>query len=105
MTWLSVTISGLITYFTRMAMVTLVDREMLGEKTKKVLTYVPSAVFPAIIFPGVFLNDLGYFVELNDPKIFGAFIALIVGYFSKNVIATIVSGLLSYWFIIFFLLK
>ena len=101
MTWLSVTISGLITYFTRMAMVTLVDREMLGEKTKKVLTYVPSAVFPAIIFPGVFLNDFRYFVELNDPKIFGAFIALIVGYFSKNVIATIVSGLLSYWFIIF----
>ena len=86
-------------------MVTLVDREMLGEKMKKVLTYVPSAVFPAIIFPGVFLNDFGYFVELNDPKIFGAFIALIVGYFSKNVIATIVSGLLSYWFIIFFLLK
>ena len=83
MTWLSVTISGLITYFTRMAMVTLVDREMLGEKMKKVLTYVPSAVFPAIIFPGVFLNDFGYFVELNDPKIFGAFIALIVGYFSK----------------------
>ena len=86
-------------------MVTLVDREMLGEKMKKVLTDVPSAVFPAIIFPGVFLNDFGYFVELNDPKIFGAFIALIVGYFSKNVIATIVSGLLSYWFIIFFLLK
>ena len=105
MTWLSVIISGLITYFTRMAMVTLVDREMLGKKTKQVLTYVPSAVFPAIIFPGVFLNDFGYFVEFNDPKIFGALVALIVGYFSKNVIATIVSGLLSYWFIIFLVLK
>ena len=29
----------------------------------------------------------------------------VVGLYSRNVIATIVSGLLSYWFIIFILLK
>ena len=46
-------------------------------------------------------NDLGLMVEITDPKIYGALIALIVGFFSKNVIATILSGLLSYWFIIF----
>ena len=44
-------------------------------------------------------------VEISDPKIYGAFIALVVGFYSRNVIATIVSGLLSYWFIIFFLLR
>jgi branched-subunit amino acid transport protein len=38
---------------------------------------------------------------MNDPKIFGAIVAVLVGYFSKNVIATIFSGLLSYWFVIF----
>ena len=65
------------------------------------LEYVPSAVFPAIIFPGIFINDFGTFIEINDPKIFGALVAVIVGYFSKNVIATIFSGLLSYWLIIF----
>ena len=105
MTITSIIFAGILTYLTRMTMIALISRDMLGDKIKAVLEYVPSAVFPAIIFPGVFLNDSGYFVELNDPKIFGAFIALIVGYFSKNVIATIVSGLLSYWFIIFFLLK
>jgi len=68
------------------------------------LEYVPSAVFPAIIFPGIFINDFGTFIEINDPKIFGALIAVIVGYFSKNVIATIFSGLLSYWLIIFIFL-
>ena len=74
---------------------------MLGDKIKAVLEYVPSAVFPAIIFPGIFINDFGTFIEMNDPKIFGALVAVIVGYFSKNVIATIFSGLLSYWLIIF----
>ena len=77
------------------------NREMLGDKIKAVLEYVPSAVFPAIIFPAIFINDFGSFVEINDPKIFGAIVAVIVGYFSKNIIATILAGLLSYWFLIF----
>ena len=101
MTWFSIIVSGIVTYFSRMAMVALIDREMLGTKVKEVLNYVPAAVFPAIIFPGVFFNDVGHFVELNDPKIYGAIVALIVGFFSRNVIATIIAGLLSYWFVIF----
>ena len=103
MTWLSIIIAGILTYFTRMTMIVLVDRNMLGEKIKAVLAYVPSAVFPAIIFPAIFINDYGSYIEMNDPKIFGAIVAIIVGYFSKNVIATIFSGLISYWLIIFLL--
>ena len=105
MTWFSIIVSGIVTYFSRMAMVALINREMLGTKVKEVLNYVPAAVFPAIIFPGVFFNDFGSFVEITDPKIYGAIVALVVGFYSRSVIATIVSGLLSYWFIIFFLLR
>ena len=105
MTWLSIIIAGILTYFTRMTMITLVRRDLLGEKIKAVLAYVPSAVFPAIIFPAIFINDYGAYIEMNDPKIFGALVAIIVGYFSRNVIATIFSGLLSYWIIIFVFLS
>ena len=54
MTWLSVIVAGILTYITRMTMVTLVDRRVLSRKVKQVLGYVPSAVFPAIIFPAIF---------------------------------------------------
>tara|TARA_Y100000768_G_scaffold345347_1_gene292226 strand:+ start:1093 stop:1404 length:312 start_codon:yes stop_codon:yes gene_type:complete len=101
MTWFSILVSGIVTYFSRMAMIALIDRDMLGSKVKEVLNYVPAAVFPAIIFPGIFFNDIGLMVEISDPKIYGAIIALVVGFYSRNVIATILSGLLSYWFIIF----
>ena len=101
MTLTAIIFAGILTYLTRMTMIALISREMLGDKIKAVLEYVPSAVFPAIIFPGIFINDFGTFIEMNDPKIFGALVAVIVGYFSKNVIATIFSGLLSYWLIIF----
>jgi len=101
MSWLSVIIAGILTYLTRMTMVTLVDGRILSAKLKQVLGYVPAAVFPAIIFPAVFLNESGILVNINDPKIIAATIAITVGYFAKNVIATILTGLISYWFIIF----
>tara|TARA_B100001057_G_scaffold333778_1_gene334333 strand:+ start:1394 stop:1711 length:318 start_codon:yes stop_codon:yes gene_type:complete len=101
MTLTSIIFAGILTYLTRMTMIALISRDMLGDKIKAVLEYVPSAVFPAIIFPGIFMNDYGTFIEINDPKIYGALVAIIVGYFSKNIIATISAGLISYWLLIF----
>ena len=101
MTLLSIIVAGILTYITRMTMVTLVDRKVLSTKLKQVLGYVPAAVFPAIIFPAIFFNDYGNLIEITDPKIYGATVAIVVGYLSRNIIATIFSGLISYWIIIF----
>ena len=103
MTWTSIFIAGLITYFTRMSMVTLIDKDIFNENLRKILNYVPSVVFPSIIFPGILLDDYGTLVTITDPKIYGALTAIIIGYFSRNVILTIISGLASYWFLIFVL--
>ena len=99
--WISMIIAGIINYLTRLGSVLLIKPEKLSENTKLILSFVPSAVFPAIIFPGIFINDYGTFIEINDPRIYGALVAIIVGYFSKNIIATISAGLVSYWFLIF----
>ena len=84
-----------------MSMITLIDKEIFSENFRKILNYVPSVVFPSIIFPGVLLDDYGTLVAITDPKIYGALTAIIIGYFSRNVILTIISGLASYWFLIF----
>jgi branched-subunit amino acid transport protein len=73
----------------------------MSDKLKKILSYVPSAIFPAIIFPPIFLDDLGSLDLENNPKVLAAIFAIIVGYFSRNILATILAGLVSYWFIIF----
>ena len=101
MTWTSIFIAGILTYFTRMSMVTLIKREMISDNLRKILNYVPSVVFPSIIFPGVLLDDFGAFVTISDPKIYGALTAIFVGYLTRNVIFTIASGLASYWLLIF----
>ena len=92
---------GIITFLTRFSMIALLKKEMFNSRIREVLSYVPSAIFPAIIFPAIFLDNSGLF-QLNDnPKILAAIIAMIVGILSRSIIATIFSGLASYWFIIF----
>ena len=103
MTWTSILIAGFITYLTRMGMITLIDKDIFNENFRKILNYVPSVVFPSIIFPGILLDDYGTLVAITDPKIYGALTAIIIGFFSRNVILTIASGLVSYWFLIFVL--
>ena len=92
---------GLITYLTRFSMIALIKKEMFNDRIREILSFVPSAIFPAIIFPAIFLDDTGSFQIENNPKIVAAIIAVIIGISSRSIVATIFSGLASYWFIIF----
>ena len=83
-------------------MIALLKKDTFNKKTKIILSYVPSAIFPAIIFPLVFLDDIGNLELNNNPKVLAALISIVVGFFSKNVLATIFTGLISYWILIFF---
>ena len=99
--WALIIYCGIITYLTRFSMIAILKKEMFNNRVREVLSYVPSAIFPAIIFPAIFLDDLGAFQFDDNPKILAAAIAMIIGILSRNIIATIISGLASYWFIIF----
>ena len=103
MIWFWIFIAGLITFFKRYFMIAFIDSSILNKNTKKVLNYVPSSVFSAIIFPAVFLNSKGLLVSIENPQIWAFMIALIIGFFFKNILLTIISGLLSFWLFIFWL--
>ena len=102
MYWSLIISCGLITFFSRFSMIFFLRQDILNGKAKKILSFVPAAIFPAIIFPPIFLDDNGTVDLENNPKILAAIFAIIVGYLSKNIIATIFAGLISYWFLIFF---
>ena len=82
-------------------MIALLKKEMFNDRIREVLSYVPSAIFPAIIFPAIFLDSFGSIQIENNPKILATIIAMGVGIFTKNIITTIFAGLVSYWAIIF----
>ena len=82
-------------------MIALIKKEMFNERIREILSFVPSAIFPAIIFPAIFINNEGIIQIEDNPKILAAIIALVIGIFSRSIIATIFSGLASYWILIF----
>mgnify|MGYP001428918242 FL=1 len=99
--WALIVSCGIITFLTRFSMIALLKKEMFNDRARQVLSYVPTAIFPAIIFPAIFLDDTGLIQIEDNPKILAALIAMIIGIMTKNIIATIFSGLASYWFLIF----
>ena len=99
--WALIIYCGFITFFTRFLMIALLKKEMFNDRVKDVLSYVPSAIFPAIIFPAVFLDSTGILEIESNPRIIATIIAAIIGVLSKKVLATIFSGLISYWILIF----
>ena len=99
--WTLIIYCGLITFLTRFSMIALLKKEMFNDRIREVLSYVPSAIFPAIIFPAVFLDNTGFIQLEENPKILAAIIAMVIGIFTRSIIATIFSGLATYWFLIF----
>ncbi len=98
---LLIILCGVVTFLTRFSMIALLKKEMFNNRIREVLSYVPSAIFPAIIFPAIFLDSSGSFLFEDNPKILASIIAVIVGMLSNNILATIVAGLSTYWFLIF----
>ena len=99
--WTLIICCGLITYLTRFTMIALIKKEMFNDRIREILSFVPSAIFPAIIFPAIFINETGLFQIEENPKILAAIIAMVIGILSRSIVATIFSGLASYWFLIF----
>ena len=101
MIWYGIIISGILNFLTKFLSLSYFDKSKMSPKIKQILSYVPSAVFPAIIFPGIFIDINGSLDLENNPKILASVIAVIIGVFSKNILATIFGGLTAYWFLIF----
>ena len=55
--WTYTIIIGILTFLSRYVVTAYANTKTYSETTKKVLSYVPSAVFPSLIFPAVFYEN------------------------------------------------
>ena len=101
MIWYGIIISGILNFLTKFLSLSYFDTSKMNPRVKQILSYVPSAVFPAIIFPGILIDTNGLIDFENNPKILASIIAVVIGVLSKNILATIFAGLAAYWYLIF----
>ena len=101
MIWVGMIAAGILNFLSKFLSLNYFDASKMNPIVRQILAYVPSAIFPAIIFPAIFLSETGNLDLENNPKIYASIVAVIIGVLSKNIIATIISGLAAYWIIIF----
>jgi branched-subunit amino acid transport protein len=95
--WLLTIIIGIVTLGLRASFLLLPAGAQLPPLMQRALRFVPAAVLPALIVPSIaFAGEAGPWPGLNG-RILAAVIAVIVAWRSRNVLLTIVAGMLALW--------
>lgn len=101
--WLVMFLGGLITFGMRFSLIYLFGRFQVPETMRRALHYVPPAVLSAIIFPELFLREGEWYVSLDNYRLLAGLAAILVAWFSKNTLITIIAGMVVLFLLQFFL--
>jgi branched-subunit amino acid transport protein len=101
--WLVMLFGGLITFGVRFSLIYLFGTFEVPETIRKALHYVPPAVLSAIIFPELFLRNGTLDLSLGNTHLLAGLVAILVAWFSKNTLVTILAGILALFLLKLFL--
>lgn len=89
---------ALVTFAVRYPVMALVGRIPLPERVFEALRYVPPAVLAAIIVPEVVLpSGRPLFLSIENARLVAALVTVLVAWRTKNLLLTIVLGMLALW--------
>jgi branched-subunit amino acid transport protein len=93
--WLVMIFGGLITFGMRFSFIYLFGKFEVPEMMRRALHYVPPAVLSAIVFPEVFLSNQQLDLSLGNHRLLAGLVAILVAYFTKNTLITILAGMIA----------
>ena len=100
MIWLVMIIGGIFTFGTRFVMLSGWVAHGLPRWLIDALFFVPIAVLTAILVPAVLIDPATQqIIVIGNARIVAAVVATIIALLTRNVIATISSGLATLWFV------
>ena len=100
MIWLMMIVGGIFTFGTRFVMLSGWVAHGLPRWLIDALAFVPIAVLTAILVPAVLIDPATQqIIVIGNKRIVAAVVATIIALLTRNVIATISSGLATLWFV------
>jgi branched-subunit amino acid transport protein len=101
--WLVMLLGGLITFGMRFSLIYLFGRFEVPETIRRALHYVPPAVLSAIVFPELLMPNGTLILSLDNTRLLAGLIAILVAWFTKNTLITIIAGMLALFLLKLFL--
>jgi len=93
--WVIMIIGGLLTFATRLSFIFLLDRIKVPDWFQRGLRFVPMAVLSAIILPELTSPNGTLFLSWRNPQLLAGMLAILVAWKTKNVLLTILAGMLA----------
>lgn len=95
--WLTILGMGIISFALRFSFIYLVGKFELPAVVQQALRFVPVAVLPAIVVPAIAYTDATLDLSLANARIPAALIAAGVAWRTRNILLTIVVGMVALW--------
>ena len=95
--WLTMIGVGILTFLIRFSFIALLERWQAPAIVQRALRFVPVAVLTAIIIPELVLNTGALNLSPANPRLLAALAAALVAWKTKNIVLTIVVGMVSFW--------
>lgn len=95
--WPTIALAGLVTFLLRWSFIAMVDAVELPASLRRALRFVPAAVFSAIVWPAILVQQHALDVSPTNLRLLAALLAAAVAWRTRNVLYTIATGMLALW--------
>ena len=95
--WLIILAMGVVTFGIRLLPIVLLGRIEIPLVVQRALRFVPPAVLSAIIAPELLMPGGEFSLSLDNARLIAGVIATVVAWRTKNVLATIAVGMITFW--------
>lgn len=87
--------AALATYFTRFPLMILSEKVNFSPKMTKFMSFIAPAVLTSLIVPVIFIQDGVIWISPANMYIPASIITVLVAYYTRNMLASVVTGIIS----------
>lgn len=97
--WVYIISLIILAFVIRASFLVFANRFSLPTSLDRFLRYVPAAVLAALVTPGLFKHSGKLDYSFSNPQIYAGIIAILIAWKTRNVLITLIAGMLALWLI------
>lgn len=95
--WAIIILAAVVTFLLRYLPMKLLEKQRLAPWLERALRYVPAATLSGLVFPALLLQNNKFALSFANDRLIAGLLAVVIAYFSRNAVLTIVGGLIALW--------
>jgi branched-subunit amino acid transport protein len=95
--WLIMIALAIGTFLIRVSFIVLLGSREIKPMFSRALRFVPASVLCALVIPQILSRDRSILISVANPQLLAGIIAAVVAWRTKNILLTILSGMIVLW--------